>query len=489
MSDPRKSHHGALWLAMTLVAIVVVWVAVMIPIIAKQPRFFRSPAKVLLSDVDWYDSVFNPAVSVPIPDLLSHPVPGLNVGPAPPASGTQEELRIEFENRYPQFPSPNQFYEIFGTDASGVVALPDGNRLRLTAVALFLPSDAEWMIDEDPPNLVPEWLDPSTGNSLPASSEDPVWKEPRSVPPMRPRLHFRVEVEGTAPIRWRIPNIHDARTKRSIAGVSTVASDRKEGFFSMDLEIWHQTPLDIGVEFAFGDPERKTLPMEKGAEVRFGDHAIVRVMDDFPDGYRFLRYPPNGFKFGGNFNFYSRPSQTPRRALALFVWPPNSTQQIEYLPDPAEDSRKYYGSRGIVGMKLPAAAQEATEMPVLRYPRLGRAVFHLPKIPRLPEVSNLFESPITKIRVKYPGNYPGYALDAAEVKRDFRLKSSELLPSEFPKFVTDTTPMEIIAGIEQVSGKRLYYDKTAGVVTDRKPPGLLEQLKDWWRSHRPRWLL
>jgi hypothetical protein len=162
-------------------------------------------------------------------------------------------------------------------------------------------------------------------------------------------------------------------------------------------------------------------------------------------------------------------------------------QQIEYLPDPAADSRKNYGSRGIVGMKLPAAAQEASEMPVFRYPRLGRAVFHLPEIPRLPEVANLFESPITKIRVKYPGNYPGYAMDAAEVKRDFRLNSSNLLPSEFPKFVTDTTPMEILAGIEKVSGSRLYYDKSSGVVTDRKPPGFLDQLKDWWRSRRPRW--
>jgi len=144
---------------------------------------------------------------------------------------------------------------------------------------------------------------------------------------------------------------------------------------------------------------------------------------------------------------------------------------------------------GVGGLKWAGSGETNSDVKVYRYPRIGRAVFHLATLPRLPEVENLFEVPITKIRVKYPGNLTSYAAAAAEVKKGYPFKSSDLSDAEFPLFLTDTMPEQIVAEFEAMSGMRLYHDREAGLLTDRKPPGLLERLADWWRLRGPGWFL
>jgi len=115
---------------------------------------------------------------------------------------------------------------------------------------LLLPSDVDWLPEEEPADKVPEWVDAKTGEPLSSGDNDKKWGKPRSVPTTRPRLHFHVEVKGDAPIRWRIPAIHDSRTRRSVDEVASSADDHGEGVFSMDLATWHQTALDVGIELA-----------------------------------------------------------------------------------------------------------------------------------------------------------------------------------------------------------------------------------------------
>ncbi len=78
---------------------------------------------------------------------------------------------------------------------------------------------------------------------------------------------------------------------------------------------------------------------------------------------------------------------------------------------------------------------------------------------------NVFESPIPERYMKYGGNLLSYAWN-----------------------FTGTTPAKIISDYEKMSGTRLYLDEKAGSLTDRKPPGFLDRLKGWWRSHRWSWL-
>lgn len=471
-----------MWLSVTLFVAVGAGIYGVFLFLAEQPRFFRSPTLALVSDGEWHDSVLNPATRASVPDLLSHPAPETPVVTDPPGSSNPDEVIVSCMN--PEFPTTYELAEVFAADKLGVVALPDGNQLSLSAVAVFLPTDADWDFEEEPSDQVPNWIYPVTGDQLVFPPDAPEWTKPRSLPTTRPRLHFRVEVKGEAPIRWRVPVIHDARTRRSIGGAVPGSTVHGDGFFSMDLKTWHQTPLDLGIDFAFGDPVLKTLPIQKDAELRFGDEAMIRVVNVFPSGFRYLRFKERETIF----NLYTKPQPTRKTALALLIWPPQQAKQIEFQPIQNEEPLQVFASRGMGALKWTCPEKENTEVTVSRYPRMGRAVFHLPTIPRLPDVDNLFEAPISKIRVKYPSNFVRYAAEAAEVKPDFSFKLSDLSDAKFPLLLTDTTPQQIVSEFEAMSGIRLYYDRKAGLLSDRKPPSLLERLEDWWRNRRPGWI-
>lgn len=478
MTDSSASKVAIIW----SVVVVLLLGVLMVFTIALQPRFYRSPDKAAPSDQDWYSNVFDPAKRVAIPDLLSHPILPTKVESVPGSRGGGEDTNVSFEGRYPKFPSENLLYEIFPSDSTGIVTLPDGNRLNISAVAIALPTDTEWEGEETPPEKIPDWRDPYTGESLSFSPGDPLWSQKRAVSAVRPKLHFRVQVEGDAPIRWLIPSVHDAQTKRSVGAVSGPVY-KGEGFFSMDLEIWHQTALDVGVEFYFGDPEVQTLPVKKGAEIRFGNNAIVQVKDVFPAGYRFVSWVGGGSRY----MFHSKPPKEIQMGMALQVWPPCNTQLIDYEIVGTKEPHRVYGSYGLVGYRFPKGMKNVSEIQLRRYPRLGRAKFHLTTIPRLPEVSNLFASPISKIRIKYPGNLASHAADAAEVKYDRSISSSDLPKSKFPMILTDTTPAKIFVQIEEMSGQTLYFDSNEMEVTARKPPGLLERVRDWIQNRLRKW--
>jgi len=39
-----------------------------------------------------------------------------------------------------------------------------------------------------------------------------------------------------------------------------------------------------------GEPEIEMLPIQRDAELRFGDHALVKVVEVFPNSYRYVRW-------------------------------------------------------------------------------------------------------------------------------------------------------------------------------------------------------
>lgn len=472
MTESSVSKVAILWSMVVLLFLGVLTILTF----ALQPRFYRSPTKVIPADEEWYDNVFDPTRRVAIPDLPSYPLVPAKVESVPSSMGGGQDVTVSFDGPYPKFPSENLLYEIFPSDSTGVATLPNGNRLSLSAVAIAMPSDAEWNVEERPPKTTPDWREPYTGAplSLPDGG-DPFWSQPRAVPGAHPMLHFRVKVEGEAPIRWLGPAVHDARTKRSVSAVSGPVY-QGDGFFSIDLDIWHQTPLDLGVEFYFGDPEIQTLPLEKDAEVRFGDDAVVQVKEFFPNGYRIARWP--GYE--ASFSLYSKPPKDAQPGFALQVWPPCNTKLIEYKIDPAREPYRIFGSWGLVGYRFPKGVKAGPRMHVYRYPRLGRAIFHLPAIPRLPEASNLFNVPISKIHVIHSGTHVLFASEAAEVKYDYSIPSGSFPKSEVPVFFTNTTPAKLLVEIEKETGEKLYYDRSNAVISTRKPPGVLEQWKEWF---------
>ena len=66
---------------------------------------------------------------------------------------------------------------------------------------------------------------------------------------------------------------------------------------------------------------------------------------------------------------------------------------------------------------------------------------------------------------------------------------SNTLPDNlFPMVLTNTTPGEILKEFEQLNGKHFFFDSESLQITDKKPPGVLQNLKDWWKRNKPKWL-
>lgn len=482
MSDEPHSRRRAFLLTLGLFGLVGIGLLLLLLVIEQRPWFNRPSTAVISSDEPWHAKVFDPSQRVPLPQVVSRPVPDAEITVRPSSGTNFKEVRIKFPGSY--FGSSNQFYEIFTEDASGTVHLPGGDRITIEALAINLPSDVKLEPSGDPPDRMPEWIDPATGNPLEKPDDDSaLWSKPRSVSDAYPRVHVRLKVEGETPIRWMWPSAHSARTLRQAIWVSPESTPDADGFFSFDLKTWHQAPLDLGIQFAFGEPEEQTLPLEKGANIQFGDDAFLQIVEEFPYGHRHTSWIDRG----ANFTVFSTPQRPARKSFVLSIWPPPQAYLIDLQPDPRIPPRRNTGFDGVHTIDLRRKQTQFTETKVFRYPRLGRAVFRLDRIPRLPEVDNLFESPIPKVRVRSPYYMLRHATDAAEVKKGSSPQTNVLGQADYPRIFENTTPAQLIREFEEISGVPLFYDPDTMEISDKRPPGLLERVKDWWQTTRPSW--
>ena len=439
-----------------------------------------------------YSETYAPAVIQAIPDLTTLPRPVLRVDSPVidgkfPASSTDSKLKIEFEAS--SIDSRSEYYEVFSADPTGTVTLPDGNQLRLTAVALILPSDVDWG-DKRYQQAVPKWVDPGTGHPVSVTEKENWAREEKQVSHDHARLFLRVEKEGEAPLRWQWPEIHDARTEVSINSTSSWSSDDRHGMFWVDLEVWHQTSAKIAVHFAFGDLVFQEFALEQGAATTFGNHASLRLLEVLPHGHGSSSMGGGGGGGGPttyrlSFDAYSTPQRSPRRSYIFEVWPPINGYLIDYRVNPKAGYRIFSGNYGISDVELYGKDHKATAVTLRRFPRLGRAVFELDSLPRLPEVNNLFHVPIPRVRIDYPSDFLRKATRAAEVRTEFRHSHQRIPRSEFPMTLEDTTPAKILTEYERLTGEKLYYERGTYQLTDEAPPGLWMRIKEWWRRTFP----
>ncbi len=481
MSETPSSHRRALWLTIGLFALVAGALLFLLTFLETRTRFEVSPAeKRPWAEATWRKR-FDPAAHLSLPKLSSSPPPTLTI--------TKKKNELEIVGSPGHNDTLDAYHEIFEADPSGVVTLPDGNRLELAAVALMLPSDIERNEDTPRyPRLRPEWIDPRTGDPIPTDLPENEWaRREDQVPDHGPRLFLRVRRTGSqAPLRWLAPQVHDDRTLRNLGSTASYSSSLSDGQFWVDLEQWHQAPLRIGIQLAFGNPEEKAIPAKKGSLATFGDDASFELLDILPHGH-------GGSSWGGNSGGFTttfreskpRPGH-PERTFVFQVWPRSNHFLTEIFPSESERGRLLTGNFGISGMELRGEEAAARELRLLRYPRLGRAVFELSSVPRLPEVANLFEVPIPWIRIDYSSQFARAITDTTGTQRRFR-DYQQLPESLFPMEFANITPAELIAEYERLTGERLYFNENTLELTDERPPGLSERWKDWWKKHRPGW--
>jgi hypothetical protein len=438
-------------------------------------RWESDPAAIRPWAVEEYERTLSPTTRRALPALADQPMPAVTVVDSEKGIEISGSKTVEF--RY------EPCHELFFADANGTVTLPDGTRLTLEAIALLLPSDVREGDDRTYPEVRPEWVDPRSGRPYAGDPGSTWWQEERSLPHDHPHLHLRVKKEGEIPLRWHTPRIFDARNLVNLSQVSSYSETGPDGDFWTDLNSWHQTSVEISVAFAYGPVEERVLEIKEGAAVEFGPAARVEVLrlvpgrvssSDWgggPDGFRtFLHRPTN------------EASTNPERSTILFVWPPPAAVMIEALTREGKGEGLLHGNNGVSILSRSGEKATATEVRLRYYPRLGRAVFRVPKLPRLPEVDNLFAVPIPKTRIDHEHDWLERIASAVEARQIHSGAGTPLPDSLFPMEVEDTTPGKLLAEYERQSGKPVYFDDDTFELTRQPPPGLLEKIREWWRS-------
>lgn len=488
--DAPSSHRRAFWLMMGLFLLVAIGLLGLIFAASSPAHLKSSPtAERLWARAAFYQT-FDPALFSPAATLLTSPLPSVKMttklAASTPgsASSTASPGELEILHDTPENNSRDTFYEIFAADAGHRVTLPDGNQITLTAIALMLPSDVEWG-DQRYPKKIPDWIDPITGDPIPKAD----WQKEQTVPNENPRLFLRLEKVGEAPLRWHWPEAFDGLTLQKVNSTSSHSSDGRHGMFWIDLDIWHQTPLKLGIQFAFGEPETRALTLEKGASAQFDDNGVANLLEILPNGHGSSSWGGTGTQQRATFDLLPPTTgKTGRRSLIFQIWPPRNHYLMEFVTNPETNGRMLFGNGGITSVELNGEEADLTQAQIRRFPKLGRVVIDLPKIPRLPEVLNLFETPIPRTEIRYKNALLRAATEPAEFRLSMSSYNENLPDSLFPMVLTDTTPGEILREYERLTGTHLYLDETNMQVTDKKLPGVLEKLKAWWKRSKPTWL-
>lgn len=475
-----RSRLRALWISIGAFVLVAVLLLGWIARGTSRARFFSPPDQIRPWAENTYRQRFDPSLHQPLPTLSDEATPVLTIG----QTGRTTEITGKASSRGG---SQDMLFEIFPADSSGMVTLPDGNRLELAAIAFMLPSDVDRK-EGNPsyPSLRPEWLDPRTGEPIADAPGNEWTRREHPAPHRGPRLFLRVRRTGSqAPLRWHWPYVHDDRTLDQIGSASSHSTDRTDGEFWVDFCQWHQAPVRIAIQFGFGDPEEVILPVKKGALAEFGDAGRAELVEIIPGGHNSSSWGGGGGDFRAAFTAPTLPPASTVRSLIFQVWPRQNHYLTEALPLRGERGQVLTGNGGIAAVLERGADASASEIRIRHFPRLGRAVFELAAVPRLPVVESLFETPIPYVRIEYPHEYLRTATEAAGVK--WRMRSLDLPDSLFPMELTGTTPAAMLGEYERLAGKRLYFDRAALFLTDEPPPGMFDELREWWRRHRPGW--
>ena len=116
-------------------------------------------------------------------------------------------------------------------------------------------------------------------------------------------------------------------------------------------------------------------------------------------------------------------------------------------------------------------------------------MIHLDQIPRLPEVDNLFETPIKRTEIQYKHSFISDVSDAVLSRYSITSPDYEIDASVLPIVFTDTTPIQILEKFEELTGVHTYYDKEEFRLTNQKPETVFEkawkEVQEFWNKWFP----
>jgi hypothetical protein len=272
-----------------------------------------------------------------------------------------------------------------------------------------------------------------------------------------PRAEFHFESTNLSPEVMILGfQVFDRRTRRLLTSghsSSMQGPTTTRIWIAADIELWHQTPIDLVLTIATGPTKLTTHPIDLNAApipypggmlklLHLGDTEINSWGTDFNNGTNYVTLSGN------------RESDEAKTSLVFFSWPtlqgvPIQIQMTRRDGTPAQHT----GRSSSENLLIATVVEKPTELGAIEmryYPNVYRLVFHLPELPGLPEANrnlqNLFDTHIPQIHVPYQYAYQTTIMKLIAMEGpQLPLNYSNLF---FPVIRTNTTARELFREME-----------------------------------------
>ena len=296
----------------------------------------------------------------------------------------------------------------------------------------------------------------------------------------------------------------DARTRAQIASGHSSSTFTNGFYYGTDLQVWHQTPIELVATIATGPVVTNTMAVKEGTELAFpeGRLKLLLVWTQDLGGWSSRhdgRTNTMTFNLGRQNGYWANKKTT---SFLFHAWPGGFAMPIdfEFVGVDGKTIRGLgAGSSGrFVNTRAEAELDEIAEIRVKYYSRKHRLIFTIPELPGLPEenrgVENLFD-------VKIPYAYFRYEYDFQEaVGRTLQMQSYTVpltFPNGFfPTMRTNTSARELFLEMEKMlsnKDQQLVADPVKNEIRTRKHPveAFIEMVKKklgmlpmWRGSHQ-----
>ncbi|HEX7863258.1 MAG TPA: hypothetical protein VF773_23220 [Verrucomicrobiae bacterium] len=273
----------------------------------------------------------------------------------------------------------------------------------------------------------------------------------------------------------------DARTQAQIASGYSSSTFTNGFYYGSDLQVWHQTPIELVATIATGPVVTNTMEVKEGAELEFpeGRLRLLLVSTNDLGGWSSRhdgRTNTMTFNLGRTFSHWANKKTT---SFLFHAWPGGFAMPIdfEFVGVDGKTIRGLgAGSSGrFMNTRAEAELDEIQEIRVKYYSQKHRLIFRIPELPGLPEenrgVKNLFD-------VKIPYAYYRYEYDFQSGLGQMVQMQSYSVPLTFPNgyFPTmrsNTTARELFLEMEKMlsnKDQQLVADPVKNEIRTRKHP-------------------
>ena len=251
----------------------------------------------------------------------------------------------------------------------------------------------------------------------------------------------------------------DHRTRRLLTSGHSSSMQRGAEttiWISADIELWHQTPIDLVLTIATGPIELTSHPIDLSTSpIPFpgGMLKLLHIAEAEINGW--------GTDINNGTNYVTlstdRDTKPSKTSFVFFGWPTMQGLPLQIQLARADGQPAQHTGRSSSETLLIATVDEKpadlAKIEMRYYPNVYRLVFHLPELPGLPEenrnLENLFDTHIPYIRLPYEHAYQSTILKLIAMEAPhIPLSYSNLF---FPIIRTNTTARELFREMESLA--------------------------------------